>query len=348
MGVQFGIDKKRLHLAAQNPVRTLFYRALLVLVIIGVAWLMLWLARSGLKDNSGMPLGGLDVLYFTVVTVTTLGYGDIVPVSPEARAIIAFGITPLRLLVWVTLLSTAYDLVLRRSIENFEMERLKNSLSKHYVICGFGVKGRSAAKELIDRGVPGDQIVAIDQSSDALEKATRIGVHFLHGNASSEDSLRDAAIEKAAHAIIVPNNDEACVLICLTIRELAPNVKIRAAAREDENIKLISRSGANTVIAPSVSAGRMLASATSSPLSTTVIEELLEHNRGVDLNDIKVTGEQVGKRISELIEFDNYLVLGVKAASGETIGFKSARERVLQTGDIVVAYSEHPADVDGA
>lgn len=334
-----GAYTRRLHLAAQGPLRSLLVRGGLILALMALAWLMLWLARDGLNDNRGTPLGGLDVLYFSVVTVTTLGYGDIVPVSPEARAIITFGITPLRILVWALLFTTAYELVLRRSIERIEMERLKKNLKGHTVICGFGVKGRSAVAELVDRGVPKDQIIVIDQSQPGLEAASRLGVNFLLGNASSEQMLTDASIQTAGQAIVVPNNDEACVLICLTIRELAPKVKIRAAAREDENIKLIRRSGADTVIAPSVSGGRLLASSSSSPLATEMVEELFEHNRGVEIFDQAVTDSQIGKTPKEVPELADQLILAVKSSRGETFYLRQARHRKLEKGDVLIIFT---------
>jgi len=334
-----GTYTRRLYLADNSPIRALLNRAMLIGLLMGLAWLMLWLARDGLKDNGGHPLGVLDVIYFAVVTVTTLGYGDIVPVSPAARAIITFGITPLRILVWGLLLTTAYEFVLRRSIERLEMQNLQRSLNGHVVICGFGVKGRSAVKELVERGTRADQIIVIDQSATALEEATRLGVNFLLGNAASEQVLRDAAIEKAGHAIVVPNNDESCVLICLTIREMAPKVKIRAAAREDENVKLIRRSGADTVIAPSVSGGRLLASATSSPWATDVMEELFEHGRGADLYDVVVGQEHVGRTPGEVGARDGILILAVHTKAGEMLGFKDALYRPLETGDTMVAFA---------
>ncbi|MBX3095512.1 MAG: NAD-binding protein [Fimbriimonadaceae bacterium] len=334
-----GSYTRRLYIGAQKPVRALLIRTAIILAIMGVAWLMLWIIRDGLADNRGTHPNALDVLYFSVVTVTTLGYGDIVPVSPEARAIVTFGITPLRLIVWVLLVSTAYELVLRRSIERIEMERLKKTLHNHIVICGFGVKGRSAVRELIERGTPPEQIMVIDESPAAIEEANRLAVNFLLGNAASEQMLRDAAIERAAHAIVVPNNDQACVLICLTIKELAPNVKIRAAAREDENIKLIRRSGADTVVAPSVSAGRLLASATSSPHSTNLIEELFEHGQGADLYDLRVDEKYAGLSPQELTDQHGILVLEVRPKTGETLEFHASRSRPLALGDKIIVYN---------
>ena len=72
---------RRLFLSAENPWRALAYRLLIVLALTGVAWLMLYLERDGIRDSRGTPPGALDILYFAIVTVTTLGYCDIVPVS---------------------------------------------------------------------------------------------------------------------------------------------------------------------------------------------------------------------------------------------------------------------------
>lgn len=334
-----GSYTRRLHLAAQQPWRALTNRVLLVVALIGIAWLMLWIESDGLKDNSGADVGAMDVLYFAIVTVTTLGYGDIVPVSPEARAMVAFGITPLRILIWLLLLSTAYELTLRKSIERIEMRKLKRSLKSHIVICGFGVKGRSAVLELVGRGVSPDSIIVIDSEPHAIAEANRMGVNALLGNAASEDMLRDAAIDQASEAIVVPNNDEACVLICLTIRELAPTVKIRAAARQDENVKLIERCGADTVIAPSVSAGRLLASATVSPISTGVLEDLLAHGQGVDLKDYAIGEEEAGLTLRELQAQKGWAILAVRTKDGKMLSFKESPKRKLEAGDAVVAVS---------
>jgi len=335
-----GRYKRRLYLGSQNPFHVLLNRGLIVLGLIAIGWLMLWIERDGLGDSRNLPIGPMDVLYFAIVTVTTLGYGDIVPVSPEARAIVAFGITPLRAGVWLVLVSTAYEFVLRRSIEKMEMEKLKRSLNGHVVICGFGVKGKSAAKELIERGTSVDQILVIDRNAESQEEASRLGITFLHGNAASEQVLKDAAIEKASEALVLPNNDEACVLICLTIKDMAPGIKIRAAAREDENLKLIRRTGADTVIAPSVSSGRLLASATHSPFSTELLEELFEHGRGADIIDVVVAPQDYGKTPGELVMLHDKLVLGVHTKEGKTLPFRASKDRHLEEGDVIIAFDD--------
>lgn len=317
---------------------TLLVRMLWASALVLLAWALLWMQRDGLRDTGGGKVGGMDVLYFTVVTVTTLGYGDIVPATAEARAMVTFGITPLRIAIWLILLSTAYELVLRRSIESIQMNQLQRSLKDHFVICGFGVKGRSAAAELLQRGIAASAIVVIDKSLVALESVSAMGLTGVLGDAATEQSLRDVVIEKAKQAIVVPNSDESCVLICLTIHDIAPSVNIIAAAREDENVRLIRNSGAQVVIAPAASGGRLLAAASTSPYAASMMEELYEHGRGADLDDYAVVMDDIGKTCSDVERLQGRLVLAVQSGD-RNIRHKEAQTHVLKQGDVVIVFS---------
>lgn len=318
--------------------QTLLARMFWAMGLVVLAWVLLWFQRDGLRDSAGGEVGGLDVLYFTVVTVTTLGYGDIVPATPEARAMVTFGITPLRIAIWLILLSTAYELVLRRSIEYIQMNQLHRSLKDHFVICGFGVKGRAAAEELLERGIEPSSIVVIDKNPTALENVAALGLTGIRGDAATEQALHDAVIEKAAQAIVVPDRDEACVLICLTIHDIAPSVNIIAAAREDENVRLIRGSGAQVVIAPAASGGRLLAAASTSPYTASMVEELYEHGRGANIDDYTATLEDVGKTASEVEGLRGRLVLAVQSGD-KSIRQPEAQSFKLKEGDVVIVFS---------
>jgi voltage-gated potassium channel len=320
-----------------NPARRLLARVFWIFGILALACFLLWLQRHGLADDRGGELSLLDVMYFTIVTVTTVGYGDIVPVTDEARAMITFGINPLRIAIWLILLSTAYELVIRRSVESYALQRIKRVMKQHTIICGFGVKGRAAAKELIERGVSPSKIIVIDSDASALESAALLGVVGLRGDASRESTLRAAAIESVADIVVVPNTDQACVLICLTARDLAPNAHIVAAAREDENVKLIYRSGADTVLAPAASGGRLLAAVTQSPSAAMILSELFEHGKGADIYDYVVTPGDVGKLPDQVKALAEKLVLAI-VTGGRRLSSIEARAHKLRRGDVVIVY----------
>lgn len=107
---------------------------LLVLMV-----LIHWFDRDGLVDNYDGHIGFLDVIYFTMVSITTTGFGDIAPVSDRSRLFEAVIVTPIRVAVLFIFIGTAYQYVIRRSWETFVMKRLQKRLDGHIVVCGFGV-----------------------------------------------------------------------------------------------------------------------------------------------------------------------------------------------------------------
>ncbi|MFN3729295.1 MAG: potassium channel family protein [Fimbriimonadaceae bacterium] len=318
-----------------NPWRSLLVRGLLMLSLVAAVAVLIWTQRDGLVDNRGTPITFLDILYFTVVTLTTTGYGDIVPHSDGARAMVTFGIAPLRVAIWLIFLTTAYDLLLRRSIEAYYLNRIRRRMRNHVIICGYGVKGRAAAAELRERGFKQDHILIIDPGSDAVSAAIADGYTAIQGDAGSEQVLRDAAIENARHVIVAPNRDEACVLICLTARDLSETVDIVASAREEENIRLIYRSGANTVVAPSISGGRLMAAAAESPASVLFIDDVIHRGQGNDIFDRVVDRSEEGKTMREITLPQDTVVLGLKS-NGHHLPAGKAAAKKLKEGDILI------------
>ena len=109
---------KRLFVGGEHSVRlTLAIRAALVLLMYGIVIVAFWIGREGLRDNYDGQISFTDVIYFSMVTVTTVGYGDIVPVSATARLIDAFFVTPIRVFVWLIFIGTAYQLLIQRLLE---------------------------------------------------------------------------------------------------------------------------------------------------------------------------------------------------------------------------------------
>ncbi len=326
-----------LRLPEKSTVPGLLRRVGLIFLLIAIATAILWFTRDGLIDNThpNKPLSFMDVLYFAVVSLTTVGYGDIVPMTPVARFINAILLTPVRIFLWAVFLGTAYELTLQKYRERVQMKKLKEQLKDHAIICGFGVKGRTIADELIAHGLKSEQIIVIEPNEDALQHATNAGLAALRGDASSEEILRSAGIDKASQVLIALDEDDICVLICLTVRHLNPRVRLVASVREEENIKLLRAAGADVVVSPSITGGRLMSAAISSPSATNFMQDMLSFGEGIDVVEHTVTPEQEGRLIEELQGKSGYFILGV-ARGKERWAFSGLESLRLQKDDVII------------
>ncbi|NJO12696.1 MAG: hypothetical protein HC872_03615 [Gammaproteobacteria bacterium] len=143
------------------PAQILVQRACWIALLFSLVLAVMYLDRGGLRDQVDGDMSFLDVVYFTMVTVTTVGYGDIVPVSDRARVLDAVVVSPIRIFVWFIFLGTAYELLLQRVLEDWRMLRLQRKMKDHIVICGFGSSGEIAAAELATRGVAPDKVSSL-------------------------------------------------------------------------------------------------------------------------------------------------------------------------------------------
>lgn len=314
----------------------------LAIGLIVLVSILLWFDRDGLRDNShpGRPMGFADVFYFTVVSLTTVGYGDIAPVSTQARLVNAILLTPIRLIVWAIFLGAAFELVLIRTREGFKMARLQARLKQHTIICGFGVKGQAILSELLAHGHDLANIVVIEPSEAGVEKAAALGVTALRGDASQEAMLRAAAVEKADHVLVAPHSDDQCVLICLTVRHLHPDVRLVVSAREEENVKLLYRAGADVVVAPSVSGGRLMGAAVRQGVVTGFLQDLLTFGNGLEVAERQVLPQERGKMAHQILEEDHAIVVGIYRGD-QRLNFREIVNSPLEAGDVIVYVEEH-------
>ena len=331
-----------LRLPEPSPVTGLVRRIAWACGIIMVVAIGLWFDRDGLRDNAhpDRPMRFSDVLYFTVVSLTTVGYGDIAPVTAQARLVNALLLTPIRVFLWALFLGTAYEIILQRHRERVQMDQLKKRLKNHVIVCGYGVKGRAIVAELLAHGHTAENIVVIEPEEAAAQEAAAKGMVALRGDASAEAILRSAAIEKAGHVLVASNRDDVCVLVCLTVRAIAPaSLRLVASAREEENVKLIYRAGADLVIAPSVSGGRLMAAAVRQTAVPEFLEDMLSFGQGVDAAEHVVRPEEAGKRVPDLVAtlppLKGAMVLGIKRGE-ERCPFHRMQGYHLKAGDVIV------------
>jgi voltage-gated potassium channel len=286
----------RIHFPSRvlSPARSLGVRLLLALLLIGLVTAIAYLDRHGYRDADGSEVSLLDCLYYSTVSITTTGYGDITPVTDSARVLTTVLVTPLRILFLILLVGTTLEFLASATRANLRRRIWRKKLDRHVVICGYGTKGQSAMRSLVGTGTNLDQIVAIDDRAEAVEAAAREGVTGIHGSATSREILLEARVQEASAVIVATNRDDTSVLVTLTARELAPDATITAAAREEENVPLLRHSGADTVVTSASAAGRLLGLGTGSPEVVAVLEDLLSSGSGVDLVTEDVSAADAG------------------------------------------------------
>src|SRR4029079_8836987 len=258
-------------------------------VIVGVA-------RGSYRDNNDSPrhaVSLIDAIYYSTVTLSTTGYGDITPVSERARLVNAFVITPLRIAFLVLLIGTTLEVLANQGRRMFRIARWRRQMSEHVVIVGYGTKGRSAVDTLVNNGIERESIVVVDKGGSAVSDAHADGLAVVTGDATRSGVLQRAGVEKAGQVIITTDRDDSNVLATLTVRQLNPNAYIVAPVREHENAPLMRQSGANSVITSSDAVGRLLGLSTLSPTLGSVMEDLLTYGEGLEevVGDLSVCGE---------------------------------------------------------
>lgn len=323
------------------PSAAIWRRVVLAVALILFVAVVAWIERDGYVDSSGGSVGFLEVLYYSTVSITTTGYGDIVPTTDSARLTTIFLVTPARVLFLIILVGTTLEVLTERTRERYRERRWRSRVKDHYIIAGYGVKGRSAVRVLIAQDVDPRQIVVIDSRPEAIADANAAGLVALLGSAATSTVLEDADIHKAKAIVVAPQTDDAAVLITLTARQLNRGITLVAAAREAENARLLRQSGANSVITSSEAAGRLLGLATGHPRLVRVLEELATLGEGLDISERAVTGEEVGPVAN--LRRDQLVVALVRR--GELVRFDDPRAEQTEPGDrIVYLYSNHGED----
>ncbi|MCD4525112.1 TrkA family potassium uptake protein [Nocardioides sp. cx-173] len=286
----------------RSPWWELGRRLLAALGILAGTVLLVYLDRKGYVDGNdpNNEISLIDAIYYTTVTLSTTGYGDIAPVTDGARLVNAFIITPARIAFLVLLIGTTLEVLASQGREMFRVSRWRKNMGHHVVVVGYGTKGRSAVDTLVNNGQNREAIVIVDPSPTALADAHADGLAVVSGDATRREVLRRAGVGEADQIIITTNRDDSNVLSALTVRQLNPDAWIVAAVKEQENAPLMRQSGANSVITSSDAVGRLLGLSSLSPTLGSVMEDLLTYGEGLEVAERDLLVSEVGKQPQQL------------------------------------------------
>ncbi len=324
--------------------RSLGVRILIALSCLVFTAMVVYSERDGYKDAADGSISILDAFYYATVSLSTTGYGDITPVSDEARLTNILVITPLRFIFLIVLVSTTVEVLTQAARERSRVNRWRKRMKDQTVIVGFGVKGQAALRSLIAHGLDPRTIVVIAADRYAVAEATRQGVTGVVGDARSEQVLRDAGVPEARQVIVAADQDDTAIMVTLRVRAMAPGATIVAAAREASAGDLLRQSGADRVITHAESAGNLMGLSLLSANVGEMLEDLMDTGRGLEVVERPITRAELGLSPAD-VQSAGDLVLAVVRGS-EVIRFDQGAVRVFQAGDrIVVIRKSHDAAV---
>jgi voltage-gated potassium channel len=311
------------------------------LQLIGISLAVLTLVgMTGFHFIEGWPW--FDGFYMLVTTFTTIGYQETHPLSHAGRvfnvALILVGVSLVFLGIG-SLTQALLEFELRDFFGRRKMEREIERLKDHYIICGAGRVGRSAARELARKPMT---FVIIEQNESKAARYTGEWL-LMVGDATQEQTLRQAHIERARGLVAATTTDAANLYIVLTARGLNPRLKIIARASEDDAEKHLLTAGADSVVSPYHFAGQRIAQCFLRPHVVSFLDAATTH-LGIDLEieEIQVREGSVfsGKTVesSRIRQELGVIILAIKREQG--MHFNPAPEDRIEVGDYLIAMGE--------
>lgn len=285
----------------------------------------------------------IDSLYMTVITVTTIGYSEVRPLSDGGRVFTVFLAVGGVGAIFYGLIAVFQFLLEGELASILGVQRMRGriqSLSDHYILCGFGRVGEEIAKEFMTRGVP---YVIVESNPEAIERANQRGYLLLVGDATHDAILKEAGIERARCLLAASDSDAGNTYIVLTAKALNPDIFAVARAAHPESEARMMRAGADRVFSPYVVAARHMALSALQPILVGFADTLVEEGKpsGV-LAEVGISeGDGLaGGTIDEVLKTcPTIVVLGVQRATGElTVG--PPRQTRLSVGDTLILMGE--------
>ena len=260
----------------------------------------------------------IDALYMTVITVTTVGYGEVNPLTPEAKLFTVILILCSVVIVGYAIAVITEYIISRNTYDTIKHKKVQkqiDKLSSHIIVCGYGRNGQQAVEKL---RAYNKAFVIIDNNDDIVERYEDSNTLFVKGNANEDEILINAGVERASTLISALPDDADNLFVVLSARQLNQGLKIISRAEYETSQKKLKLAGADNVIMPNRIGGDHMA-------SLVVVPDLIEF-----LDNLSVVGEEDSINVEE-IGFEKV------CPSGEEVSIKEIDFR-YKTGCTIIGY----------
>lgn len=310
-----------------------------VTLLAGLLVFTLCAGTAGFHAIEGYPW--FDAFYMTLITVTTVGYQEVHPLSQTGRlfnsALILFGVSAVFFGVG-TMTQTIIEMELHDRFGKRWRKKAIMKMQDHFIVCGFGRVGRNAALELQKAGAP---FLVIDRSEQRVTRATEAGMTAVMADATRDETLRDAGIGRARGFVAALATDADNVFVILTARNLNPKLTIVTRASEEEAEAKLRRAGADIVFSPYSMAGQKLAQSLVRPHVVQFLDFAAE-SLGLDVMieqfQVDEATEVVNKTLKDLMlrKDAGVMVLAVRKPDGNMV-FNPPSDTKIAPGDFLIA-----------
>ena len=284
-----------------------------------------------------------DSFYVTVQTLTTVGYGDVPP-----RTLAGRGFAIVVMLIGVGGVALAASTIVQSVVQSelistFGQRRLSKRMRKlqdHYIICGSGRVGSHLVRDLQGEDQP---FIIVESDGPRAAEFSQRGFNVLVGDATLEDTLRDAGVERARGLAACLPNDADNVYVVLTARDLNPRLHIVARAAEEQAEAKLMRAGANHVVAPTIIGGHRMAVSLTKPAVGEFFDSITGSKLSLGFEQMLVEegSSLVGQVLRETpirAELD-IVIISIRRRNGEMV-FNPAAQTIIEAGDILIAIGQ--------
>lgn len=284
----------------------------------------------------------IDAIYMTVITVTTVGFGEIIPLDQHARLFTVFLII-ISVFVFAYAISVITEYILSRStlrniIQRKTLKKIRR-MENHIIICGFGRNGRQAAEKL---SAHNQEFVIIEKDRSVIERYESEETFFVEGNASEDEVLQRAGIEQAKCLITALPSDADNLFVVLSARQINKKLLIISRASQETSYKKLKLAGADNVIMPDKIGGEHMASLVVVPDLVEFIDNLsisgdnTTNVEEIKMEDLATSGEEISLKELDLRKQTGCTVIGYKTPNGEYLINPEAELKLAKESKIIV------------
>jgi voltage-gated potassium channel len=318
-----------------------YYLPLRLWIAVAVPVALLGFGAAGFKATGGPEWTWFDALYMSAITLTTVGYGETHPLTDQGRAFAMVFLFGGVFLLFYTATETIRAIVSGQLKAIVGREGVKHALEEirdHIVVCGLGRMGRLVCHEFDHHKAP---YVIIDQNEEVLEERRHETGIPVHGDATEDETLQRAGVERAKVLIAVLPSDADNLYVTLSARVLNPKIFIVARAEQEASEPKLRRVGANQIVAPYVIGGHRVAQAVLRPTVGHFIDQATRTHAAefhIEEAVVQESSPLCGKNLrqSELGETVGIVVITMRLPSGEMV-FNPKGDTIVEAGSILVA-----------